>query len=397
MKVNGKCWTLMASDYALNCVVLSYVTYYLESVGLSDLFISLVVGCACGIGGLLQVPAGRIADHNVRWNWKKLLILFGICELALAGSRVLIHQTGWQWFAYGLMIVFLLLMMPMVNQASFYYTSRGIPVNFGIARGIGSAVFAVASFLIGKLAAIMGSSCIPGITAVLSARFLAAVLFMPEIRTSAGPETPELSLEGSGNKIPMSALLRKYPVFITMVAGLSLLLVFHNMLSVFFIRLIESVGGDSRSLGIALAVAAIAELPVLFLYSRISNNGKRSSGLLLFVSCGFYVFRGILYLFAVNVVMIYLIQLLQSVSFGLMVAAKATYADECMAPEDKTTGQAFMTFTDAFGAVAGTFVGGLLMNQGGVRLLLWGGVLIAFAGTVVTLVAAVRGKKTLRG
>ena len=399
MKVNSKCRILMASYYALNCVTLSYVTYYLESLGLSDLFISLVVGSACGIAGLLQVPAGRIADRNIRWNWKKLLILFGICELALATSAVFIHQTGWQWFAYGLMIIFMMLMMPMVNQASFYYTSRGIPVNFGVARGIGSAVFAVSSFLIGKLAAMLGSNCIPAISTVLSALFLASVLLMPEISAPAGTESEGSSHEdtGKGKSMQLTDFLKKYPVFISMAAGLSLLLIFHNMLNTFFIRLIESVGGDSRSLGISLAIAAIAELPVLFLYSRISRNGKRSSGLLLPVSCGFYVIRGILYLFAANVVMIYLIQLLQSVSFGMMVAAKATYADECMAPENKTTGQALMTFTDAFGAVAGTILGGLLMNQGGIRFLLLAGVFFALAGTVVTLSAALRDRKALRG
>ena len=78
-----------------------------------------------------------------------------------------------------------------------------------------------------------------------------------------------------------------------------------------------------------------------------------------------------------------------------MVAAKATYADECMASEDKTTGQALMSFTDAFGAVVGTVIGGVLMNQGGVRLMLLGGVLIAFAGTMITILAAVRGKDRL--
>ena len=117
---------------------------------------------------------------------------------------------------------------------------------------------------------------------------------------------------------------------------------------------------------------------------------KGTSGTLVAASCGFYVIRGILYLFAGSVVMIYLIQLLQSVTFGLMVAAKATYADECMEPEDKTTGQSLMSFTDAFGAVVGTGIGGLLMNLGGVRLLLWGGVLIAAAGTAITVLARVR-------
>ena len=393
MKVNGKCRILMAAYYALNCVVLSYVTYYLGSIGLSDLFISLVVGCACATGGVMQVVAGRVADQNARWNWKRLLILFGLCELVLAVSRIFIHLTEWQWFSYGLMIVFLLLMMPMVNLASFYYSSRGIPVNFGIARGIGSAVFAAASFLIGKLAGMLGSSCIPGITTVLSAVFLIAVLWMPEIRMPEESEMEVNPVNNSENRMPMKDFLTKYPVFFNMVTGLALLLVFHNMLNTFFIRIVESVDGDSRSLGIALAVAAIAELPVLFLYNRISDGGKRSSGSLLVAACGFYVVRGFLYLFAVNVIMIYLIQLLQSVSFGLMVVAKATYADECMEPEDKTTGQALMSFTDAFGSVAGTLVGGLLINQGGIRMMLWGGVFFAVAGTVITLYARIRERK----
>ena len=385
----------MATYYALNCVVLSYVAYYLESIGLTDLFISIVIGSACAAGGILQVITGRIADRSTRWNWRKLLLLFGICELILATSRVFIPVIRWQWFAYGLMIIFLLLMMPMVNLSSFYYTSRGIPVNFGIARGIGSAVFAAASFLIGKLTTTLGSSCIPGISMILSAAFLFAVLIMPESGDTADTKTEGVQSGSREKKFQLSEFTGKYPVYLNMIAGLALLLVFHNMLNTFFIRVVESVGGDSRSLGIALAVAAIIELPVLFLYSRISGSGKRSSGFFLAVACGFYVVRGILYLFATNVIMIYLIQLLQSVSFGLMVAAKATYADECMASEDKTTGQALMSFTDAFGAVVGTVIGGVLMNQGGVRLMLLGGVLIAFVGTMITIFAAVRGKDRL--
>jgi PPP family 3-phenylpropionic acid transporter len=123
-------------------------------------------------------------------------------------------------------------------------------VNFGVARGIGSAVFAVSSFLIGKLAAMLGSNCIPAISTVLSALFLASVLLMPEISAPAGTESEGSSHEdtGKGKSMQLTDFLKKYPVFISMAAGLSLLLIFHNMLNTFFIRLIESVGGDSRSL-----------------------------------------------------------------------------------------------------------------------------------------------------
>ena len=84
---------------------------------------------------------------------------------------------------------------------------------------------------------------------------------------------------------------------------------------------------------------------------------------------------------------------MQGVTYGLMVAAKATYADECMEPEDMATGQAVMTFADAFGVVAGTFIGGALINYGGTGFMLLGGVIITVIGTLVTLLASVRKEK----
>ena len=45
------------------------------------------------------------------------------------------------------------------------------------------------------------------------------------------------------------------------------------------------------------------------------------------------------------------------------------------------------------GSVAGTLVGGLLINQGGIRMMLWGGVFFAVAGTVITLYARIRERK----
>ena len=85
--------------------------------------------------------------------------------------------------------------------------------------------------------------------------------------------------------------------------------------------------------------------------------------------------------------MIYLVQLLQGVSFGLMVTARSTYADECMSADDKATGQSMMTFTDAFGSVAGTLIGGILLDQGGVPYMLWGGIIIALLGSITALFA----------
>ena len=141
-------------------------------------------------------------------------------------------------------------------------------------------------------------------------------------------------------------------------------------------------------LGIALGIGAFAEIPVLLLYSRIKGNKENNSVKFIIVSCLFFVARSVLYLLSGNIVMICLVQLLQGVSFGLMVAARSTYADECMGTDDKATGQSMMTFTDAFGSVAGTLTGGILLNQGGVSYMLAGGIVIALLGSAIALSAA---------
>ena len=386
MKINIKCSLLMAAYYSLHCVLLSYVTYYLGTLGISDLFISIVVAGACALGGVMQIVAGRITDRSRNWNWKKILILFSAFELVIALVRIPIHATTWQWIMYGLIIVVQLLMMPMVNLASFDYSSRGMHVNFGMVRGVGSAAFAAASYIVGKLTGYFGSESVLVITAILAGVLLLSVLIMPEPGEKDTKEK-ESSESDAKNRIGFMSFIKKYPVFFVMVIGQVFIFLFHNMINTFFIRVVENVGGGSKELGIALAIAAMAELPILFLYSRI-NSVIKSSKKLLVISCCFFVLRAALYLVAPNVTMIYLVQFLQSVSYGLMIAAKATYADESMAAEDKATGQAMMTFTDAFGAVAGTFLGGLLLDLGGTGVMLTGGLIMAIAGTLVTVFAA---------
>ena len=391
MKINVKCSFLMATYFALHCVVLSYVTYYLGSIGFSDLFISIVVGCAAMIGGFLQIAAGRIVDRIPKWNWKKVLLVLGSVELALALSRIFIDNSTWQWIAYGLIIILQMIMLPMVNLSSFDYSSKGMKVNFGVVRGIGSASFAVCSYIVGKLADVFGSGSILEITAVITAAYLISVLIMPNPGMSAQKE-----ISNDKTKVSILSLIGKYKPFFVMVTGLTLMLFFHNMINTFIIRIVETVGGDSKSLGLALGLGAFAELPLLFFYSKISGFRKNSSGLLLIIACAVFLIRSVLYFFTSSEMMIYINQLLQGASFGLMVAAKSTYSDECMKPEDKAVGQSFMTLTDAVGMVAGTFIGGILLSKGGVKLMLIGGIVCAALGTVIALIAVAmdRRKKT---
>ena len=385
---NGKVRILMGTYFSLNCVALSYVALYLGRFGLQDNTIGMIVSISAILGFILQGMTGRLIDTHPKWYWRNLLMVLGgfeliVCGLILAGHLanvdVLIIEC-----LYSIFIIITLGMAPLVNTSSFYYTSHGRPVNFGVARGVGSLVFAAVSYIIGIFSVQMGIIFIPICGVILSILFILSVIVLPGLGISHNSvENYDKSVRGS--VISKDFILRnKY--FIIMAIGIVMVLILHNMVNSFLIRMVENVGGSSDALGLALAIAAVCELPVLFLYDSFVKKYKISTQILIFVACLFFVIRGVFYLFATSLVFIYATQILQSVSFALLIASKTHYADEGVGEEDKATGQSIMSMTEASAMVLGTAIGGWAISLGGINMMYIIGIIFAVIGLIVVLV-----------
>lgn len=381
MKENGKYRLLQCAFYAGHCITLSYVTYYLGTAGLSDRSIGILVAITCALGSFAQGVAGRVADCSFIFHWKRQLQLYSVLEILLSVFLLTNSSPEIRGLVFAFLILFSLMMMPMVNVAAFYYKNADKSVDFGIARGLGSLSYAVTAFIVGKATSWRGAVMIPYLNIAFSAALLFIVTSMPTV-TAAQSETTKKNPADTSAALPRRSLLRTYPVFFITVIGIMLFVFFNNMVTIYMIRILENVGGDSGNLGVALAIAACAELPMLFLYSRLAKHVGAAK--LIAISGFFFSLKGILLILAPNVQTIYAVQLLQSVSFGLLVAAKAHYADICMADGDKVTGQSIMSMTESMGSVLASLAGGLLMGSGGIMLLLWCATGAAIAGTLIT-------------
>lgn len=128
--------------------------------------------------------------------------------------------------------------------------------------------------------------------------------------------------------------------------------------------------------------------------NSIMKTGRFRNIALIGVAGCFFVVRGILYILATNVMCIYLAQLLQSVSFGLILAAKANYANETMNPEDQNFGQSSMAMTESLGLVGGSLLGGFLADRAGVNMMLTVFMASAAVGTMIVFAA---GRDTKHG
>lgn len=380
---NGKVRILMGTYFSLNCVALSYVALYLARFGLQDNAIGMIVSISAILGFILQGMAGRLIDTHPKWYWRNLLMALGVFELIVCALILLGHLTNVGVLTigclYGLFIIITLGMMPLVNTSSFYYTSHGRPVNFGVARGIGSLVFAAVSYIIGIFSLEIGIIFIPICGVLFSLFFILSVIILPGLGAHDFDEKSSMALISK-------EFVERNKHFIIVAVGICMVLILHNMVNSFLIRMVENVGGSSDALGLALAIAAVCELPVLFLYDDFVKKHNISTELLIFVSCLFFVIRGVFYLFATNLVFIYATQILQCVSFALLIASKTHFADEGVGEEDKATGQSIMTMTEAISMVLGSAIGGWAISLGGVNMMYLVGMAFAVAGALIVLV-----------
>lgn len=353
------------------CPAINFVAPYLSAAQVSTKSIGILVAVSCLLAVVFQQIFGRMVDRNLVDGKKLLLFMTAVLTLA-AFSLVFVTDGGLRAIIFGGLYCLTLIMMPILYSFSFFYENKGISVNYGVARGCGSMSYAACSIVLGFLVAKLGTGVVPVTYGLLGAALFAILLSMPTLKgTASSSASPAQS---------RSLQLSKFPAFRLMLIGLSLIMLFHNMLMTYFIYAIEHVGGDSSHLGIALGLAAVLEIPVLFLYTRIKGN--TASKYFLTASGVFFFVKAALFVAAQSVTMIYLIQCLQIVSYGLMAAARVYYVDETVGKKYETTGQAYMSATETVGIVFGSIIGGFLLQGFGVGALLWGGAVASLIGMI---------------
>ena len=379
-KENIRYCLLLGVHTMMLCPAINFVTPYLAAANVPTESIGILVAVSCLLAVIFQQFVGRLVDRNLIDG--KILLLFLTALLTVgAFSLVFVEGGGLKAVIFGGLYCLTFVMLPVLNSFSFFYENKGISVNYGVARGCGSMSFAVCSMILGFLMAQFGTGIVPVAYGILGAGLFAILLSMPTLRGSVQNSSPTQTA---------SLKLSMFPAFRMMLIGLCLVMLFHNMLMTYFIYAIENVGGNGSHLGMALGIAAFLEIPILFLYTRIKGNTP--SKYFLTASGVFFFIKAALFIVAQSVTMIYLVQVLQIVSYGLMVAARVYYVDEIVGKKYETTGQAYIVATETVGIVLGSIIGGFLMQGSGVGSLLWGGAIAAFVG-MLFMISSCRAKR----
>ena len=344
------------SNYA---ILLNYANVYLLDKGFRATSIGVMIAVSAGLAAVLQPLIGAYADREKSLSVKSILLvmtllflLFNAIIPASAGNSALLLMI-----AFSASITLMQAMAPLANALGTLSTYGGEKVNFGVARGVGSFVYAVISLLLGRFTQQYGNAPVPFLAFTAYTLFFVTIFVFPFRKA----KTEQRQTKRSG-------FFGRYPRFPVILLANVCLYTGHMLLNTFMFQVVSAKGGNNTSLGISFAIAAMVELPVMAAFALLLKRIS-SGGWLMICGLGFVV-KSTASLLAPNVGWFYVSQFLQLSAYALLAVAAVYYVDSIMAPEDAVKGQAFFTMTNTVGTMCASALGGVLLDTMGVRTLL---------------------------
>ncbi len=354
------------------CAGTGYSSTYLLSVGFENAEIGILIALSGILAALLQPLLAEVIDRSGR-RLLKPVIFGGTAAAGLLSFLILLlpeaaYLPAGICFAGNLTVMQLLI--PLINSLSVSGTeSRWI--NFGFARAVGSLAYAVISYILGMLIAGAGMDLLSWVRIAAFLAMAAGIAVFPV----------KITEPLSDRRVKEEGFLKKYPGFGTMMAGCFLLYLCHSILTYYNYQIVLTKGGDEKTYGIVIALAAVLELPVMFGFSGMLK--KAPARFWFRLSGAGYIGKSLGALLAGNMAAYCGIQVFQMFAWALISVASVSFVKEITDQEDSTRGQAYVTLSYTAAMACGSLGGGFLLQILGVQTVLILSVCSAAAGTAV--------------
>lgn len=342
---------LQAALWGYYAIIVGYSSSFMYKHGFSDGQISIVLGITTALSCVLQLSLAELIARFEKLTVYKTLLVLGAALLACAG---LMSASGAvpAVLGLGMGLVLLQVLPAMGNAIGMDSIAQGSPVNYDIARAIGSGGYSVLSLITGQLVSRLGVDILWILTLADTLVFLTAVLWFHRAGEITGKAQQQVREKQKGG------FLKSYPLFGLVLLGSIVLMISHNMVCSFMLQIITHKGGDTAHQGVAVFISAMMELPVMFAFGWLLK--KRGCGFWLGFSAAAFVLKPLLLFLAGNVYGVYAAQTTQMIGYGIYVMASAYYAGAATDPKDMVRAQSYMTAAIPIGSLIANSTGGFL-------------------------------------
>jgi PPP family 3-phenylpropionic acid transporter len=368
-KINAKFSVIQSSFMMSFSAIVGFSVVLLQSRNFKSSEIGMILAVECVASVVSQTFLGSFADKHKKIPLKRILLVVLVISFII---NIFLMFIPSEFFIT--MFIFIMIGMTeysatgLINSLAMQFVNIGIPVNFGLARGLGSLAYAVTGFIIGKVVTAKGPESI----LVMHAVFLIIVIISvcifdkPDSVNVKSDVTKDETEENSSSTWNMLINNKKLLYFLT---AMILTFISHGMLANFLPQIVEHVGGNSGDYGTAMSLAALSEIPTMVCFSFFMR--KTTSGKLVILSFLFFFIKSLLFIFSNNIYFIFMFQMLQILGYGLFVPASVYYVNEIVLEDEKIRGQSLVTVASmGIGITIGNLLGGIVLDLSGVPAML---------------------------
>ena len=374
------------------CVVTAYAAVYLQGIGCTNAELGLILALGNVGGALLSPVLGARIDRNRNLRHAAVInVLLAIQVLLLVVLRLHPRHDLLTAACY---VLYMAAMMP-VNAVNLDLCVRleraKAPLNFGLARSMGSFSFVILSTLLGVITARWGHLSLPfaGL-AVIALQFFGNRIIDRDLREAESALPPdETAAAEKSSSLPV--FIRENRMFCLMLFGTIIIFIAHNMDGNFLINEIRALGGDTAVMGYVAAFTAIVEVPVMMFASKLPK--KWSTVQYIRLSFVFFVLKILAYALAPTIPLFFAARILQAPSYALYTVLIVGYADRQVARKDSAKAQSLAFSMTTVGSVLASLIGGSMFDAAGVKTTMLTAAAIAAAGAVIAFAGTLQKKQ----
>lgn len=376
------------------CGLMGYASVYLLDRGISNSIIGIVLALISVISVFAQPMIASYADKNKQVELRTIITYILAAVIIL--SFIIYFYKGTIPILLCLFVGIATLMttlQPLLNSLAFVFEKYGITVNYGIARGLGSAAYAIVSITLGYMVEDFGARIIPLVYIVFN------ILLIMVVYSYVIPKTEQREMHiASKEKIDNNQLsfidfCKTYKKFMAFILGVVAVFFTHTIINNFFIQIITPIGGTDRQMGTAVFLAAILELPAMSLFNTVRKRINCTT--LMKISVIMFAVKHILTFLAAGMVMIYIAQVFQMFAYAIFIPASVYYVNEIIDKEDSIKGQSMVTMAITGSGIIANLLGGILLDLIGVKYVLLIGSVVSIIGAAV-VIASVENNKEIK-
>lgn len=368
---------IQASFWMSFCTAVSFASVYLLGLSYTNTELGLILALGNLLGALFGPELSALVDRSEKIS-ASLLIPPVLSLQAVFLLILIVHplKGGITSVAYTLYIAFTLtansLNLKLYSDAVYH----GLSINYGFARGIGSAAYVLLSMFLGILIERISVRLVP-VSGLLMCAVQFAAFFLIRQKLPASSPSADVSRKASS----ILGFFRGNRRFSLLLLGVALLFSSHNIIATFLINITNNVGGDTGTMGLINAFMAAMEIPVMLFYQSLF--GRFRPGRLMRVAFLFFILKAIAIAMAGSIPTLMAAFLLQAPSFALYTSAIVPYVYESVPYEDSAKAQSLAYTMTSIGSVLASLVGGFLFDHTTVTNTLWISFGICFVAAVI--------------